>query len=188
MSTQIPRSEPLVVTAGDRVQWLKTLSDFPADAWTLTYHVVSGTDKFEIVASDDGSGKHLVDEAGTVSSTWPTGTLRYQGVVDDGAGDRRTVVRGQFEVQPNFAAQTGGYDGRTEAQKYLDFLYSAREAMSTGAATVASYSIGNRTRTFRSLEQLQEAIANARLEVKREEDAQRISKGLGTTMTIRSRF
>ncbi len=41
MAAEIPTTEPLVFVAGTSWDWNKTLGDFPASAWQLTYYFVA---------------------------------------------------------------------------------------------------------------------------------------------------
>lgn len=133
MAITIPTIEPAEITVGDRVQWTKTLPDFPAtsEGWTLTYYlranVPGGT--IDIVASASVND-YSVDVAPAVSALWTPAVYFWESYVSK-SGDRKKAGEGRIELLPNFSAIELPYDGRSHARRCLESI----EAVIEGRAT-----------------------------------------------------
>lgn len=120
---EILTSEPSSVTAGDTIRWRKSLSDYPATAWTLKYRLINAAGKIDITAGANGSD-YLIDVPAVTSAAWMAGDYDWQSYVEKGA-ERYTVSVGRIVIAPNLAAQPGGYDNRSYARKVLDAIEAA---------------------------------------------------------------
>lgn len=140
VSITVPEVEPTTVVAGDTWTWKKSLSDFPADEWTLVYHLVKDDARVEITAGADGTD-HLVEEIAANTAGHVAGTYSYQARVTLDA-ESYVVGDGTIEVKPNFAAQKTGYDNRSTAKQIVDAI----DAVMVGKASQdqQSVSIGGR--------------------------------------------
>jgi len=127
--TEIPTTEPAEIVAGDYVQWEIALSDYPAPTWELTYALVRSSTLIEITAAASGVD-HLVTLAAATTADYAAGVYAWQAYATSG-DERRLVDSGTIEVLPDFAAQSDGYDARSDAQK----IYEAVEAVILGRAT-----------------------------------------------------
>lgn len=127
--TEILSSVPEKITAGDYVQWQVDNSDYPAATYALTYALVKSGAKIAIVAAASGN-THLVSLAAATTAAYAAGKYRWQAYMT--AGDARYMVdSGEIEILPNFAAQSTGYDARSDAQQ----IYEACEAIILNRAT-----------------------------------------------------
>ena len=128
VSYTIPTIEPSEVRAGDTWEWTRTLADWPASVWTLTYILHNATAKETIVATADGDD-HSVSVAPAVTALIAAGRYDWIAQVSDGVS-RYQVDSGAMDVQPDLSA-VASYDGRSHARIMLDAL----EAILEGRAT-----------------------------------------------------
>ncbi len=173
----IAEQEPDAFTAGDTVQWLRAVSDYPPeDEWVLTYAFVSAVDFFTVTGTDNGDGRHLlVIDAATSAGIAPA-TYSWSGSVSQGA-ERFTVGKGTTEVARDLLAAQAPVDGRTHARKVLDSI----EAVLEGTATTdqASYAIDGVSISRMPIPDLLTLRDRYRVDVARQEAADRLRKGLG---------
>ena len=173
---EIPALEPASVTAGDTIQWKRTLPDYPAaSGWVLKYRLINAAGKIDITASASGAD-HLVNIAIATSAAWPAGAYDWQAFVEK-AGERYTVGYGRITVKPNLAAQSAGYDTSSQARKVLEAI----EAVLEGRASQSHQDMevaGRRIRHF-SFAELLSLRDKYRAEARAEEAAENLSRGLG---------
>lgn len=165
MAYTVPTIEPETLFAGDFVTWTKSLSDYPATTWTLTYALVKDGKIVEITASASGDD-HLIEEAATTTDDWAPGTYQWQSRVTNGA-NIHTIDTGKLVIKPNFPAQDTGYDSRTHAEKMLDRIEAVMESRAT--KDVLSYSIGGRSLSHHTWDELKTLRDQYRAEVLRED-------------------
>ena len=177
-------SIPTSFTAGDSVSWTHSEGDYlPEDSWVLSYHFVAIGFQYTLATTDNGDSTHAAALSATDSASFPSGVVTYQASVVKGA-ERHTVATGAIDVAADFATFDGGYDSRTDAQKYLDGLLNARAVMALKGTpvTVSSYSLEGQATTYRTLDEIDSAISRARGEVARED------KSAGKYKRVRMRF
>jgi hypothetical protein len=140
MTTEIPTVEPAELVAGDTWTWKRSLGDYPAGEWTLTYYFRAVASEFSVVCTADGTD-HLATVAASTSAGKKAGRYEWTAVVTSGSS-RYTVGRGQALVKPDPASTGAGFDPRSHARKTLEAL----EAVIEGKATrdQKSYTIGGR--------------------------------------------
>lgn len=141
MST-IPTKEPSSITAGDTVSWDKSLSDYPATEYTLTYQLahLCGWKTIEITSTANLS-THQVRLLPVTTADFDAGDYRLIPVVKDIAtsGASVTVTLDPLRVKVKPPA-TSDVDGRSEAEITLAQLketYSKLSKNSLLSATVA---------------------------------------------------
>lgn len=121
MTLAIPSTEPNVLRAGDSWQWNKTLGDFPASTWTLTYYLygtsIVDADGFAATASGD---EHQVRTLPAYSEGFTPGEYTLVGVVDDGT-DRHTIYEDALEVVGDPATLAQSIQ-KTHAETCFDLL------------------------------------------------------------------
>jgi len=194
MTVTTPTREPDSFVQGDTVTWTRSLPDFPASTWTLSYAFVTSSDQQTVTASASGD-THSVTISTDESALFAVGTYKYQAYVTsgstrytlDGKGNR-PCINGRVDVIADFATNTTGYDARTHSEIVLADLKSAYQSYLSDQAKVASYSIGDRSITFKSESEFIEAISRAEYQVQQEIAAERLAKGLGHKGRIRVRF
>lgn len=139
------------LVAGDSLNFATSTPDYPASAgWVLKYRLVpraSGA-AIEITATADGDD-HRVLVAAATTAAWTAGAYGWAAWVEK-AGEQYTVDSGQITIASNPRTVAAGTDLRSEARKALDDLRTAYATYMASNATVASYQIADRQRTFRS--------------------------------------
>lgn len=181
-----PTIEPASVVAGDTVTWQKTLADYPAGTYTLKYRLINAAGKIDITATASGTD-HLVSVAPTTTDDWAAGDYTWTAWVE-ATGFRATVGNGSITVRPNLAAETGGYDARSEAQVIYDQLMVAYKTYTLTNGHVSEYEIAGRRMRYRSSAEILEKINFWLAKVNAEKRAEKIAAGLGGGGKVLVRF
>jgi len=126
---------------------------------------------------------HLIDVTPGVTVDYQAGRYSWQSRVSNGTQEF-TVGRGQMEVIAEFDAATN-LDARSHARKVLDSIELWLESKSPA---VAEYQIAGRTMKYIPIADLIVLRDKYRREVRSEENAERVSKGLPSRNKIRVRF
>lgn len=186
--SEIPTIEPTEVTAGDTIKWTKTLSDYPADEYALNYQIIplSGGTPITVTASADGTD-HAINISAATSAGYSAADYRWFSYATDIATglERYTVDRGDLTILPDPTATTAA-DLRSHAATVLDAI----EALLEGEASIAQQemAIEGKSLKRRTIPELLEMRSYYQSEVKREEKAEAIRKGLATGGRILTRF
>lgn len=184
--TEIAKVEPAEIVAGDTAKWTKDLPQYlPADGWVLSYAIVRDGTRLSVTGADNGDGTHLVTISAATSAGWGAGAWHWQAYVTKAAtSERYTVASGALTIKANFA--TGAVDGRSHVEKTL----AALEAVIEGRASSdqLAYSIGGRSISKMSPEQLLTWRDKYKAELAAEQKAQQIAAGLGGAGTVRVRM
>ncbi len=186
----IATTEPLTVTAGDRIKWKKFFTDYkPEDSWVLTYALINSSGKEEITATDNSDSYHLVDVLPDDSGVWASGEYRWNAYVTKST-ERYLVDDGLITINPNFS-KLDTYDSRSHVKKVLDAL----DALIEGKASKdqLTYSISTPGGASRSLTRLNlsEAIQARRTYYgmyKRELARERVRNGKSAGNKVKVRF
>ena len=176
--------EPEKLTAGVTWKWKKTISDYPASEWTLTYYLrKDGATATSFSAAADGD-THLVTVAAATTAGYAAGVYDIIGVVVK-AAEKYVVFDGIFEVLTN-PATAGAYDPRTHARRVLDLIEAAMEGRIPNG--MESYTIGGRSINKIPLNQLRELYEKYKQDVIMEEQAERLANGRRSGKNIGVRF
>lgn len=154
---------PAKIVAGDSLSWKKSLSDYPASTWTLTYRLLNNQKKIEIEADADGDD-HLVEIPIDTSDDYTVGDYRYFAHVSDGT-ERYKVDEGLVEVVPDYE-NLESLDVRTHAGKVLEALEAVIEGKAS--ADQLTYSIAGRSISRYSPDEIIQWREHYRAEVKKE--------------------
>lgn len=149
MAFTIPSIEPDSVVAGDLWTWTRSLSDYPATTWTLTYSLIKADRQITLTATASGAD-FLISIAAATTADYSDGTYVWQAYVTSGL-ERYTVGSGQITVKPNLATLTQGYDGRTFAEKRVSQLEMALQARDPA---IAEYTINGRNVQYHTIEDI----------------------------------
>ena len=142
MTINISTVEPVEITAGDYIQWQKSVGNYPASqGWTLSYAFLNAGSKIAVTAAAQGDD-YLVTIAAATSAGYAAGVYQWQSYVTNGA-QRITVSNGEIKINANFATQTT-LETRSQAKQTLDALEAEIYARSTGGMT-QEYSIAGRS-------------------------------------------
>lgn len=156
---------PSHITQGDSAEWSITLDDYPASAgWVLSYAMVKDGAMIAVSSSVDGD-KHKITCTTTQTSAWAPGVYLWTATVSKDLA-RRTITQGMIEILPDLSQMTDGGDLRSHVKRTLDALESAIERHAE-TGTITS-SIGGRSTTWRSYEELLALRIRYRAEYNRE--------------------
>lgn len=177
-------TEPTAITAGDTVNWTKSLANYPASAgWVLTYTIINASNKYTVTATASGDS-HLVSVAAGITSAWASGEYTWQSKVSKGV-EVYTVAIGDLTISPSFAAQTT-LDSRSVAAKALEAIEATLAGRATSAT--AEYEIAGRKLKYTSHAELIRLRDFYKRVVVQEEAAARVTKGLSDPRRILVRF
>jgi len=183
MAYTIPTTEPLSPRAGDTWQWTRSLSDFPAPGWVLTYHAWNSSAAITITASADGTD-HSVSVPSATTGAYTAGRYEWVARVTDGASDY-TIGSGIWQVLPAVGA---AMDTRSHARKMLEALDALIEGRATdGDIDVVRQSINDRT-VERDMGQLLALRAKYAQMVASENQAAALARGDQSGRHVRVRF
>ena len=141
-------SEPLIVTAGDTVRWVKGISPFYVDellqiepiddAWALSYQLrAEGSKNITINASISGTN-YQVTVLPVVTALWTAAEYTWDAYLTK-TTDRYRVDRGRMEVLTDLATSSN-YDGRSIEEIELAHV---NEALNSEAKhTISSHTVG----------------------------------------------
>ena len=174
-------AEPRKITAGLSYSWDKTLSDYPATAWTLAYSLVNNANQYDVTASADGDD-YAAAITKAASAAFEPGAYRLIGYVDDGT-DRTQVYIGDLIVEPDFTKVS---DRRSYAEKTLEAI----EAVVAHAATKdqESITVDGQTLVRRKPADLIMLRDRFKREVAAEKRAADFAAGIGGTGRVQLRF
>lgn len=166
MALTVPTKEPREFLQGELVEWTRSLSDFPASAWTLIYTFRSPTHNFTVTATADGD-THAAAITAAASIDVPAGEYTWQAVANDGALDFKAVDSGLLTVEKDLASADDGFETRTFARRMLDAIEARMEG--TADRDDITYSTEGLSVSRYSPEQLEERQRHYRAIVVQEE-------------------
>ena len=169
MSYPIPPQEPTTISAGNTIQWTKSLPDYPADqGWVLSYAFVSTVgNKFSVSSVASGS-EHAVTIPAATSAAYPPGVWMWQAYATK-AAERFMVDSGSLTILPDYSAQTTTLDTRSHARRCLDLIRAAIEGRLPDG--LESYNIGGVDIRMVGIMQLRELYDRFRADVIAEDQA-----------------
>lgn len=175
--------------AGDTLAFGVDVPDYlPADGWTLKMRFTprfTGQDPIVITASPDAeldgvAYDYVFTVEPTVTVDWKAGAYGWASWVEK-AGARQvlqgTQHQGELTVLPDPATIAAGTDTRSPARKALDDAMAAQRSYLASRATVASYTIGDRSMTFHKPTDFVTLISQLQIEVARERRREALAAG-----------
>jgi len=188
MAFSIPEIEPQRVYAGDRLQWTRDFSDFPADEWTLTYYLRSDKagGQIDIVATADGD-EFSVDVSPDTSAAYVPSTYYWSAFVSS-ASDRKLVAQGRMEVVQNPSDIYDPTDGRSHARRTLDSINAVIERRATSDQQRYVFQAVGRSVDKMPIKDLLDFRDYYAALVSQEEQAEAIARGEGTGKNVFVRF
>ena len=181
-SSNYPTTEPEILVAGDRWVWKRAdLSEY-GTGFTLTYELTinGGGTPITLTATLSGS-EYLIEIAAATTAAYTAGDYSWSALITrDSDSERIRVSTGTLTVKPDPAISTA--DPRSHARIALDAIEAVIEKRAT--KDQESYSIAGRSLSRMNITDLLTFRDRYRLDVKREEDAEKIAKGLGTGKNI----
>lgn len=186
MSVAIPTTEPASFRAGFTVKWTKAVEGYsPADGWALSYVLRDqlGTATNISITATDRTTDWSVTITASTSAGYTPAVYDFLAYVTSGS-EKYLVDQGVLEILPDPTSDPA--DNRTSAQKILQSLVTAMEALATNK--VDSYSANGRSYTAKDTDKLRRDIAFWRQTVQQEQMRKRRQEGQGTGRTIGVRF
>lgn len=113
---------PTSFTSGENIEWTKTLADYPAPDWVVTYYL-RGPGSLDVEGVGDGS-VHTFTVTPEDSEIAP-GRYFYQGFAVKGSTDNKLVDEGTLDVKKALSTVTGAFDGRSDNEKALAAIRAA---------------------------------------------------------------
>jgi hypothetical protein len=174
--------------AGDTLDFTTSVNGYaPADGWTLKYRLVPrsalGT-VITLTATTSGTDYRVI-AIPTTTAPWVPGVYSWSSWVEK-SGARQTIDEGALTIEADPSTRVAGFDERSAARIALDNIDDT--LANKAGADIAEYRIAGRLmRHFTPAELL---VLRDRLaaEVRNEEMAARINKGLKTGQQIRVRW
>ncbi len=173
MSAAIAIKEPTSHQAGDSLVFTKTLADYPASLWTLSYalRITAGGTPITITATASGSD-FAVNVTAATTALWTPGIYTIIGYVSN-ATERYTVYQGNIEITLNVAT-TDNLDGRTYWERVRDKL---RDVIENGVIReVIRYTYNGVSTEVQSMEDAFKALAIAESKVLQEQSGGKVQK------------
>lgn len=176
---------PAYFVAGDTVSWLVAPQGERTSAtWNLSF-ALRGTQVLTVVGVAEGNGWRVTLGAAQTAAL-PAGEYSWQQSITSG-DDRFTVAQGRVTVQANIAAQSVGYDGRTQVEKDLAAVQAEIRARVSGGASL-NYTIGSRSLAKEPISALMALESKLKGDVAKERMAQRLANGIGSPRSVFVRF
>lgn len=184
-----PEGEPIKIVVGDYLQWTRKdiASDYPTATHSAEYVAritAGGSDEIKLAATET-DGYYLFTVSSATSALFAVGTYHWQlEITQTSSGNRVVVDRGEFEAIPDLDVNQA--DPRTHA----DIMLAKIESILEGKADsdVASYSIGGRSISKLTFEELMSARDKYKAEVTRHKNKALIERGRKTNSTVFVRF
>lgn len=181
---------PSTITAGDKVTWTETLTDYPATSWSLAVELRSKDRPPVTIAATPSGADFSITILPATSALWKSGIYSWQAYVYTGTPpnftDKRTIERGTIEILPNLTIFSASDDPRSHVKKVLDAL----EAVIEGKASSdqLSYSIAGRSISKMSPTEILQWRDLYKAEYRNELNAENIAKGVSSSKRIGVRF
>lgn len=144
MGYQSPIVEPTELRAGDTWQWCRSLSDYPASTWSLSYKFRNATSHFDVAAAADGDAFAILVPMATTAG-YAAGSYIWYAFVENGT-ERYQVDDGSIQVLPDVSSAVA-YDGRGWARTMLDYV----DAALLGRASAGQLDVINATASDRGV-------------------------------------
>jgi hypothetical protein len=178
---------PPELRAGDTWKWTREApASFPPSAWTLKYEF-QGPEKFTVAATTSGTNFAVTVTAATTKA-YPPGIYRWFSYLlkTSDSTERYQLETGQMNVLPDLATAAAGLDARSHAQRTLDLIESAIEALASNA--MVEKSIDGHSFRKEDLPTLYSMRLQYQHDVETELAAQKRSQGRPTGRKIGMRF
>lgn len=184
-----PEGEPLEVVVGDFIQWKRTdiASDYPPATHSAEYVArISGGGLSEIkLTATEQDGYYLFTVDSVTSAEFVAGKYHWQlEITQTSSGNRIVVDTGDFEAIPDMDDNQA--DPRIHAEIMVDKIQTILEGKAD--SDVANYSIGGRSISKMSFEELMDARDRFRAEVVAHNNRELVKKGKKNGATVKVRF
>ena len=180
----MPLNVPKTLTVGISTNWIADHPIYTSSDYNLVFNL-AGADHIPTTTAPDGDG-WLVEVDGDDTRNLDPGPYYWSARVVDQGEIGRSIGAGNLTLVADLATVDTPYDGRSPAQRILDSLYQAFEAMSGGK--IKEYKIEGRETVYRDLGELTTAIEYWKRQVKLEQAEQDAMEGEPSQRTARVSF
>lgn len=122
-------TEPTQIIKGERLEWTKTLTDYPASAWSLEYRFRGAGTGIDVNATADGDAFLCVITKTASAGFGTAGKYRWQAWITETADSNNTFVVGEGIVNVR-----AGFD--TSSQAAVDLRSTAKQILDAIDATL----------------------------------------------------
>lgn len=176
MATILPSTH----TAGDSASWTLDAPSGaePSGGWSAQLVLIGPSQRYTVNGTASGSSAFVFAVTAAVSGAWVAGVYSARLIATRG-GERISADAGSVRVLPD-PASTGtlGASLLSAAQQRLAALQAAYDAyVASGNLAVAEVRIGDRTKKFRTVPELLQALNAAKREVESETQAAALAAG-----------
>lgn len=177
-------------TAGDTFSILGVgFAGYPAPTWSLQL-VLANRYGQQVITSTPNGSTHDLTETAANTALWVPGVWSWQAYATDGT-TRATVAQGQLTVERNLATALAGDETRSTWEQIRDDLLAAlaKFVSDPHRGAMSSFSIGGRSRVYRSIAEIRAELQGVEAEIAHERRKAKIAAGLrGQARTIRQRW
>ena len=186
---EAPELEPERIVVGDFIQWKRSdlVNDYPTAEHSAEYVArITGGGSSEIkVTGTEAVGYYLFTIDSDTSDNFIAGIYHWQlEITQTSTGNRIVVDTGSFQAIVDLDSNQA--DPRIHAEIMVDKIESLLQGKAD--SDVSNYSIGNRSLTKLSFEELMNAREYFKREVVRHYNEERVRHGKTGSSTIRVRF
>jgi hypothetical protein len=183
--TEIPTTEPTIITQGERAEWTKTLGDHPSSEYTLEYRFQGPSAGFSIPATANSNGLSFdmaIPKTTTVAATMAAGKWLWQAwATEIGAtANVKLVDSGSFIMKAGFVTgATSILNTSTENETVLAALKAAitRRASKIQAEYEINTPAGTTKIKYMSMEELIDAKNHYQILVNQETTRESVGNG-----------
>jgi len=185
---------PSVITAGTTVNWEDTSATVGFDQtatsadWTLTYYLRSAVSGAHTAIGSAHNNNWRFTISASDSESFNEGDWSFQAVVSKGSEKFKLGKGGTFKVKQSFAytgTNPGVIETRSENKKARDNIEAALRKFADG---MQEYSIAGRVYKRVNIPDLHVELHRLNAEILKEDDAEKISQGLGSGRHFFVRF
>lgn len=176
MATTLPSTH----TAGDSAAWTldAPAAAAPGDGWGAQLVLIGSASRYTVNGAASGASAFAFAATPDTTAAWAPGSYTARLIATKGP-DRISVDAGTLRLLPDPAAGgTLAASLLSPAQQRLATLQAAYDAyLASGNFTTVELRIGDRTRQYRSLPELLQALAAAKRDVEAETQAAALAAG-----------
>lgn len=184
---ETPTHEPLSAIAGDTIKFKRSWSDYPTASWTLSYTLHSRTSDTSTAtaAVTEDDNEYIVTFSASDTASLTPGDYSLHGRITGGS-ELFTVYHGLLRIRQDVASAAAGDDLRSFASKALATLETA--LISNLGAEFVTFSVDGQSFTRVPRDEAVKMRDKFKTEVLREQQAERLRQGIGTSRHIYTRF
>lgn len=165
------------IIVGDTLDFTLSVPGYSAaDGWTLKYRLIPRVSGTAIAITSTASGaQHRVLVAAATTAAWAAGAYSWTAYVENGAGASHTWRTGSITLLADPRVTNAPVDLRSDAEIALA---AAEAALAAWTPTTRSYTIGGRSMTFSSADEIRPILNYWKAKVQAERRKAALDAGL----------